>query len=288
MWLFKIGPYFEGTADKKMEPIMKSKILASMTVFSLSMTVFGGGLAKAEGGATSGGGHQIEALFKARVLAIADELTHLSKNARANLKFDVNALVGVIAMPGAFKPICATGKTLRRVQAESKMARVFSENRNVVNLDCARYGLAEWRKILLSENPQDAVFPLHEALRVTGTVDENDYAPSASYLAAAQEEDRVARQVVRELSRYRYGDKCSLQSHGLLTENLSGTRSSLTLSAYFTDILKEEVTFRNGSGNGNGFEDAISDLISTGRTKWFPKFTARRIYELARENNCLN
>lgn len=150
------------------------------------------------GGTSGGGGHEVEAGFKAKLILIANELSDYMPAAKAELKFDVYQLKSIVESHGLFQPKCATGATLDLMKSQSKQALVLNTNITIVNLDCTEIMIPNWKALFASTLPGDSVFFLHEGLRSAGVEGENDYSYSSSYLNAKSKQIKLYRQTVND------------------------------------------------------------------------------------------
>jgi len=143
-------------------------------------------------GIERGGGHPLEAAFKASAINLAQELANIPKEiVHEHLRFHPSELFSAAAYVA--NPKCATGNDLEFLKSEMKLAYV--KDSNVVLLNCYKDSPTElilkpdWQDLLdslishkqLSMNSK--VFLAHEVLRTVGREGENSYQASGSLAA---------------------------------------------------------------------------------------------------------
>jgi hypothetical protein len=143
------------------------------------------------GGFNGGGGNSIESLFKTRALDLAQSLIELSDESKKLLGFDPDALYGSLNETGGFFVLCAAEDQLAEIQKQHKMAMVFNDLPGKVYLNCTDYQIKEWEQSLDLSNDANAIFILHEALRIMDFAGENNYGYSKNYLKALRNEEYV-------------------------------------------------------------------------------------------------
>ncbi len=161
------------------------KVLLSLSLVTFtSPTVYAAG---SHGGGDAGGGTEIEAGFKAKLVSISERALSMTIKQKAILRFDTDTLHSTLTMPGGLRPLCATGTELVQIKALNKMAYVFEPSNKIISLNCTDFSIADWHKLFNSEEPGATVFFLHEALRISpsGNLEsDNDYSKSSSYTSA--------------------------------------------------------------------------------------------------------
>jgi hypothetical protein len=143
------------------------------------------------GGFNGGGGNSIESLFKTRALELAQSLIELSDESKKLLGFDPDALYGSLNETGGFFVLCAANDQLAEIQKQHKMAMVFNDLPGKVYLNCSDYKLREWQQALDISVDENAIFVLHESLRIMDFAGENNYGYSKNYIAAKKNEEHV-------------------------------------------------------------------------------------------------
>ena len=73
-----------------------------------------------EGPAGSGGGHELEARFKAKAQALFIDLTMWDPAAQAVLKFPIYDILAALSQPGNVKPLCADPATVAFMKSKNK------------------------------------------------------------------------------------------------------------------------------------------------------------------------
>jgi hypothetical protein len=143
------------------------------------------------GGANGGGGHTIESLFKTRSLELSETLRTFNKESQAILGFEPEDLFKALNNKEGFFVLCATDEILGKIKKEDKMARVFNETPGTVYLNCTDYNYDQWKTRLDLSIVENAVFVLHEGMRVMDMAGENNYGYSKNYIEAANNEDKL-------------------------------------------------------------------------------------------------
>jgi hypothetical protein len=191
-----------------MKPNTNSKYLSRLALcLILSMPLASIGYC----GGSEGGGNLIESAFKSRALALVDSTIKFLEPAQERLKFDPYQLKAKLTVREGFMPLCADNATVARMKG--KMAMVFADQPNVVRLDCTHYTTKQWQEILNSSKDEDAVFILHEALRVAGSKNENSYGDSSSYLRAKHFNDELNQKLLRSVVYSGPAETCQLHVH---------------------------------------------------------------------------
>jgi hypothetical protein len=190
------------------KPIIMVMILSLLPIF-----------VRAEGASGGGGGRDIEAGFKSKVISLAVMATRMTSDQKKLLKFNPDAVLAKITSPGELNPECATGSNLRKLRKAKKMAFVFPENLNVVQLNCSDFDLALWNEKFKSANESENTFFLHEGLR-TMKLDEGYDLSSSFNVALRADPNFEAQDKYRVLVRlFGHGLEISPTSSPTLSKN---------------------------------------------------------------------
>src|SRR5579871_6693352 len=99
--------------------------MKKMTFYWLVLALFP--LSAFAGGNGSGGGNEIESMYKGRTLSTFKMLAGYPAAAQAELKFNLDEVSASLEVPGGFSPLCAPEELADKIHAEGKMARVYAE-----------------------------------------------------------------------------------------------------------------------------------------------------------------
>ena len=116
---------------------------AFKVLLSLSLVTFSSPTVYAAGG--HGGGTEIEAGFKSKLVSISEHARGMTSSQKAILRFDTDTLHSTLTMPGGLRPLCATGTELVQIKVLNKMAYVFEPSNKIISLNCTDYSIADWR-----------------------------------------------------------------------------------------------------------------------------------------------
>jgi len=166
---------------------VKNNFLVAMMVLSAPVTNYAG-----QG---RGGGNLIESQFRSTTVSILASYQSLPKHILSGLTFDLNGVLAALSKPGTFSPKCASGLQFDYLRKNVKTAFVFSDQPNVVYLDCGSPGdseadridrermVSEW-KMLFRYPLRSKGFFVHEALRTLNIEQtDDDYSQSGSLTA---------------------------------------------------------------------------------------------------------
>lgn len=146
-----------------------------------------------QGTNSSGGGTEIEVMYRTRAIQIFEYLLSLDENIRKELAFSSWELLTMINNNDIYFS-CAGKEEQEILQALNKRAYVFEESNNIIWLDCQKYDVQSWKEFLapkkylknstkrdfLSEI-NDSITIIHEVLRASGNKHENNYKLSSTY-----------------------------------------------------------------------------------------------------------
>lgn len=226
-----------------------------------------------EGGVNGGGGNEIEALFKARSIELVDHILSFDQENIALLKFDIYELFATLHETGGLFVLCATGKDLESIRSENKMARVFNERPGTIFLNCNDYGRDEWRKKLDWNENENAIFILHECLRVMDFAGENNYGFSKNYLKASLTENKRYYQVLVQIIEDR-NEKCKFS---LKLKERSGAIVNLKLKGNAHTYFSKRYSFHSDT-------NIIPQIL--GRTTEDGKLASRELIAKIKELGC--
>lgn len=289
---------------------MKFLSLSLTLILSILLSSQQGFARDGEGGVHGGGGNEIESGFKTKVLSILKGLIESPPSAVKKLKFNPNQLATLLQQQGRFQPLCAKDKILDQLQRDKKMAMVFSDRLSIVNLDCEKYSRKTWKKLFESYAPENIVFFLHEALRVAGNENEDDYSVSSSYLEYRNEMDIINKEKQAESDRIHQDAVMYISS--LLSSNSANSRCELKTDYTWREencghnvdykIGNYPVTIRPKAHYEMYAESVLFvDGIEVGRSNYKTKIVRRspilsindlpayiidRLYETAQKYNC--
>jgi hypothetical protein len=163
-----------------------------------------------QGGVNGGGGNKVESLFKTKSLELASSLIEFDDESSSLLGFDTHALYASLNETGGFFALCATGERLAQIQKENKMARVFNETPGTVFLNCTDFSAQQWEEKLDWSNTANAIFLLHESLRIMDFAGEDNYGYSKNYIKGLKKENKKYYSLLLSLMSEGGSRKCSI------------------------------------------------------------------------------
>jgi hypothetical protein len=157
--------------------LLSSGVIKNSTVFA--------------GGTNGGGGNGTEALFKSKAIELSRHIMNFEEESQDALTFDPFLLYATLNDPTGFYVLCATDKELEHIRKENKMAYVFNEKPGTVFLNCFDYSDKDWERRLDWSQDENAIFILHESLRILDAPGENNYGHSKNYTKALIKENKI-------------------------------------------------------------------------------------------------
>jgi hypothetical protein len=221
-----------------------------------------------DGGVNGGGGSKIESLFKTKALELSTSLMGFDKDSISTLGFDPNALFASLNETGGFFVLCAKDEKLKQIQTENKMARVFNEVPGSVFLNCTDFTTSQWEEKLNWEKLENAIFILHEALRVMDFAGEDNYGYSKNYINALKKEDqKYYNELISILNNEREHCDISINYHLTNTEvrfiyrKSSGSYQTLYSHTYYFQHFREEYLLNRSTEDGKKIYDIFVGLL---------------------------
>jgi hypothetical protein len=262
-------------------------------------------------GGSDGGGNPIETMFKLKGLEIARYLSKLSPIAKRSLKFDPDALLKHIEIPGNFVPLCASRASLKEMAAQefnsanvnlekyylnklkelNKAAIVNSNHPQVVHLLCETGNEAEWRDVFESDDDALTIFIIHELLRVflNNSHPEDDYSISTSFIEAARIETRVQSPLLQKVLFAKDNEMCRVKtSVRSLPLPVEGGYIATAYLIDFNFLLNGNPVWESRVNNGYTIQNNKYTTENSARSVVLNNPNAsRKIIELLKDYNCL-
>ncbi len=247
--------------------------------------------AASRGGVNGGGGTDIESLFKTRTIELTKSIAELEEKYRLMLRFSAEELYAAAVAESSFFIKCAPEESeqLKTLKSKNKKAYVFNEEIDAVYLNCSDYKIEDWKKFTdINNNPGNAIFLLHELLRTTDTVNEDNYNYSKDYSKAyfAVKRDNEAKE--KELN---------LKFEQMLTKQVAANNMKCAFSYTMTSNLlskdrinlyiyekksKENITIYKIDDADFYFEAGVIRFLNyydIAREKLFSSFVKNKCYE---------
>ncbi len=180
---------------------MKNKTHLYKLILSSFLTLFSINCLADDGGASTGGGHEIESIFREKSIQVATETLNFSDQAKKVLAFDLkNTLLQI-----KFKDIrfsCASGPVYQDMIRLGKNALVYKKDYKTIHIQCGQPGNIDdlnkwtqyWKTLALSRTPEDMITFIHEMVRTQGPEEneaEDSYRLSGTYQDARAIEDAL-------------------------------------------------------------------------------------------------
>jgi len=206
------------------------------------------------GGVNGGGGNEVEALFKSKLLELSESLVDFKKDSQEMLGFDPNELYATLNETGGFFSLCATDEELLKIQTGQKMAMVFNDKPGIVYLNCTDYNTEQWKSKLDIDNIASGVFMLHEALRVMDFSGENNYGYSKNYIKAFKNEEKNNYALIQAAINNNTKNGCKI----FIEKGLFDLAPNVTVSVK----LDGNLIFKKLTGSGRSSDDYKSALFN--------------------------
>ena len=222
-------------------------------MLGLSFTVLAG--VSAHAGQEKGGGHLVEAGFKAAAIQLSESLAKFPRSAAAKLKFNPAEL---LAASYGITPTCAEGADLALLITRAKMAYFKGDGSTTVLLDCqgSEDGMpAKWQQIFALSDTSSQILIAHEVLRTMGVEGESTYLQSGSIATATVERDKLESDVLETMI-FRHGTlTCKISVRYDAFFACSNVKlSTLSHAGFWISVWKSQLV-----GSPNQIKNAIID-----------------------------